>query len=87
MYYSGFMPNSEKYVETVRGEIEEQLKLGREKEVEGMVKECAAELRSEIGMQRFEIVNGLAVGKKGWEIVMRHLERIRALAEDKMNKK
>jgi hypothetical protein len=80
-YYSAFMPNSDQYVERVREDMQQQLKAGTEKEakVVQIVRECAAELRQEVGKGMFDssIMNGLGLGKTGWNIVMKHLERIR----------
>ncbi|TID22120.1 hypothetical protein E6O75_ATG10914 [Venturia nashicola] len=83
MHYSAFMPNSDQYVERVKGVTQEHLQAGKEKEqkIAQIIKECAAELKQEIGSGMFEssILNGLGSGKKGWNIVMKHLERIRYL--------
>lgn len=83
MHYSAFMPNSDQYVERVKGVMQEHLQAGKEKEqkVAQIIKECATELRQDIGGGMFEssIMNGLGLGKKGWNIVMKHLERIRYL--------
>ncbi|QDS71648.1 hypothetical protein FKW77_007523 [Venturia effusa] len=83
MHYSAFMPNSDQYVDRVKDIMQEHLQAGKEKEqrIAQIIKECAAELRQEIGGGIFEssIVNGLGLGKKGWNIVVKHLERIRHL--------
>lgn len=93
-YYSAFMPNSDQYVGRVREEMHNHLKAGKEKEqkISQIVKECAQELRQEVGKSMFDssFMNGLGLGKKGWSIVMKHLERIRYLdgkPEDKKDKK
>jgi hypothetical protein len=82
-HYSAFMPNSDQYVEKVREVMQQHLQSGKEKEEKIMqiVKECATELRQEIGsgMVESSLMNGLGLGKKGWNIVMKHLERIRYL--------
>lgn len=83
MHYSAFMPNSDQYVERVKGIMQEHLQAGKEKEqkVAQIIKDCAAELRQEIGGGMFDssIIGGLGLGRKGWNIVMKHLERIRYL--------
>jgi hypothetical protein len=83
MHYSAFMPNSDQYVERVREVMQQHLQASKEKEEKIMqiVRECAAELRQEVGGGMFDssIMNGLGLGKKGWNIVMKHLERIRYL--------
>ncbi|KAE9981123.1 hypothetical protein BLS_007790 [Venturia inaequalis] len=83
IHYSAFMPNSDQYVERVKGVMQEHLQAGKEKEqkVAQIIKECAVELRQENGGGMFEssIMNGLGLGKKGWNIAMKHLERIRYL--------
>jgi hypothetical protein len=85
-YYSAFMPNSHRYLEVMKEETQKTLASGKEKqkEIDTIVRECAAELKAEIGKGNFEqsIINGLAAGKKGWEIVKKHLDRIQALGED-----
>lgn len=83
MHYSAFMPNSDQYVERVREVMQQHVRAGKVKEEKIMqiIRECAAELRQEVGGGMFEssTMNGLGLGKKGWNIVMKHLERIRYL--------
>lgn len=82
-HYSAFMPNSDQYVERVRGVMQEHVQSSKEKEqkIAQIIKECAEELRQEVGGGMFDssILNGLGLGKKGWNTVMKHLERIRYL--------